>query len=111
MLQNDTVAGTFRRAMGLGSGGGDQGPPGSRRPPPPVRLGMVAVGGVEFAVTILVGLFVGQWLDRRFGTGPWLLMLGVFAGGAVGFYNLYRALTTGERRARSHDDTDRAPRE
>lgn len=61
----------------------------------------MAGGGVELAIAILLGLFGGQWLDRRLGTGPWLLILGVFLGAAAGFYNLYRALTAGERRRSS----------
>ncbi len=76
--------------------------PGSR----PLGLGVAAAGGIEFTVAILAGLFVGHWLDRRIGTGPWLLILGVFVGAAAGFYNLYRALTTAQRppRSRSGDD-------
>ena len=54
----------------------------------------MATGGVEFAVAILFGVFVGQWLDRRMGTTPWALILGVAVGAGAGFYNLYRTLTT-----------------
>lgn len=46
--------------------------------------------GFEIAVPLFVGLFGGQWLDRRFGTAPWLLFVGVFAGAAAGGLNLYR---------------------
>jgi F0F1-type ATP synthase assembly protein I len=60
--------------------------------------------GLELAFLILLGLFVGQWIDKRLGTAPWLLILGVFAGAAAGFVNMYRILTTAERRARSHDN-------
>ena len=31
-------------------------------------------------VAPLVGFFLGGWLDRRFGTGPWLLILGLVLG-------------------------------
>jgi len=76
-----------------GTGQRPQAPrPGSR----PIGLGMAAAGGIEFTVTIVLGLFVGRWLDRRMGTGPWLLILGVFVGAAAGFYHLYRALTTAQ---------------
>ena len=71
---------------------------------PAPRWGSVATGGAEFTVTILVGLFVGQWVDRRLGTGPWLLILGTFVGAAAGFFRLYRALSTGQRPAQSQDD-------
>ena len=46
--------------------------------------------GFELAVPLLAGLFGGQWLDRRYGTAPWLLLAGVIVGAAVGFVSLYR---------------------
>jgi ATP synthase protein I len=38
----------------------------------------------------LLGLFGGQWLDRRFGTAPWLVLIGALLGAAAGMLNLYR---------------------
>jgi len=75
-------------------GGGEGGAPGggAGRGGPSLPLGRLATGGFEFAVTILLGLALGRWLDRRAGTAPWLLILGVFIGAAGGFYSLYRAL-------------------
>jgi F0F1-type ATP synthase assembly protein I len=95
----------------MGDPGSDMGqrpqPPRSRSRP--LGLGGAASGGIEFTVAILVGLFVGRWLDRRMGTEPWLLILGVFVGAAAGFYNLYRALTTAQRASRSQDRDDQTP--
>jgi F0F1-type ATP synthase assembly protein I len=54
--------------------------------------------GLQFVVIILLFLYLGQWLDRRFGTDPWLLLLCVFAGAAGGFYSLYRTLMRDLRR-------------
>ena len=48
--------------------------------------------GMQFAGAIVLFLFVGQWLDERLGTSPWLLLLGVFVGAGAGFYSLYRQL-------------------
>lgn len=56
--------------------------------------------GLQFAGSIVLFLFVGQWLDRRLGTDPWLLLLGVFVGAAAGFYSLYRQLVVGPRERR-----------
>lgn len=53
--------------------------------------------GLQFAGSIVLFLFVGQWLDRRLGTEPWLLLLGVFVGAAAGFYSLYRQLVIDPR--------------
>jgi ATP synthase protein I len=68
-----------------------------------------AGAGFEFAGCILLGLFAGQWVDKRLGTAPWLLILGVFAGASAGFFNMYRILTTAERRRKSHDNVRTSP--
>jgi ATP synthase protein I len=78
-------------ATGVGPTGANARPAGPARP---AGLVSVATGGFEFAVAILLGVFAGQWLDRRIGTAPWLVILGVAVGAAAGFYNLYRTLTT-----------------
>ena len=57
-----------------------------------------AGGVLEFAVAILLGVFAGQWLDRRWGTTPWLLVVGAMLGAVVGFYKLYRDLMASQRR-------------
>jgi F0F1-type ATP synthase assembly protein I len=31
-------------------------------------------------VSPLVGFFIGDWLDRRFGTSPWLVIVGLVLG-------------------------------
>ncbi len=48
--------------------------------------------GIQFAVAVVVFLFAGQWLDRRLGTSPIFLMLGVFVGAGAAFYSMYRKL-------------------
>ena len=60
-----------------------------RRPEGPSPFQFVGLG-FELAVPLLLGLFGGQWLDRRYGTAPWLLLAGVVLGAIVGFLNLYR---------------------
>jgi F0F1-type ATP synthase assembly protein I len=47
--------------------------------------------GVQFAVTILVSLALGNWLDKKFGTGVFIY-LAVFLGAAAAFYSMYRQL-------------------
>lgn len=44
-----------------------------------------AVGGlgVEFAVFVVVGAFVGRWLDDVLGTKPWLVLICVLASMAL----------------------------
>jgi ATP synthase protein I len=46
--------------------------------------------GFQFVIVVLVFLFGGQWLDRKLGTGPWLMIAGLMVGGALGFWSLLR---------------------
>jgi ATP synthase protein I len=59
--------------------------------------------GLQFAVSIILFVFAGQWLDRRLGTGPVFLIVGAFVGAGGSFYSMYRKLTAwqrGEKRER-----------
>ena len=60
--------------------------------PAPNRGAEFAGVGLQLAGSILAFLFLGQWLDRRLGTGPWLLLIGVFVGFGLGFYAMYRKM-------------------
>lgn len=53
--------------------------------------------GIQFAASIVVFLFLGQWLDRKLGTGQWLTLAGVFVGGGAAFYNMYRKISAAQR--------------
>jgi F0F1-type ATP synthase assembly protein I len=59
--------------------------------------------GLQFAAAIIVFLFVGQWLDGKFGTKGLFTIIGVFVGGGGAFYNMYRKITAAQRR----DDEER----
>jgi len=58
--------------------------------PPPAGLMRLAGMGVELAGTILVGCLLGYWIDRRFGTGPWGLVVCACIGVVGGLYNMIR---------------------
>lgn len=62
--------------------------------------------GLQFAASILLFLFLGMWADRKLGTDPWLLIAGVFVGGAAGFWSMYRRLVV-EPRARDREKNER----
>jgi F0F1-type ATP synthase assembly protein I len=47
--------------------------------------------GLQFAITVLVCLWLGSWLDRRFGTSKFVY-LAVFLGAGAAFYSMYRQL-------------------
>lgn len=53
--------------------------------------------GIQFALAILLFLFVGRWVDARLGTAPVFLIAGTFVGAAGGFYSMYRKVTAATR--------------
>ena len=62
------------------------------------RVGSYAGIGIQFAGSILLFLYAGQWIDRRFGTAPWGLLVGVLVGAGAAFYSMYRRLMSDLRR-------------
>jgi F0F1-type ATP synthase assembly protein I len=54
--------------------------------------GAVAGAGLQFAIAILLFLYAGQWVDRRLGSSPWGVLVGVFLGAVAGFTSIYRKL-------------------
>jgi len=57
------------------------------------QIGSYLTIGLELAVFLLVFIFLGRYLDSRWGTEPWLLMTGATVGLVAGFYNLFRTLS------------------
>ncbi len=43
-------------------------------------------------ISILLGVLGGLWLDDKLGTGPILVIVGLFSGLLVAFYGAYRML-------------------
>ena len=85
--------------MSTSPGGGPaNGPPGGKGAEDGPSASEFAGVGLQFAVSILVFLYLGQWLDRKLGTAPWLLMLGVFLGAGASFYSMYRKLMAANAR-------------
>lgn len=62
--------------------------------------------GVELIIPVLVGVFGGAWLDRRFGTTPWLVVAGSLLGIAAGFLNFFRSVLPGSRNGNGEDSPD-----
>jgi ATP synthase protein I len=52
-------------------------------------LGVLSTVGITMVVATVIGYFLGVYLDRVFGTAPWLMILCLFFGIAAGFKNLY----------------------
>ncbi|MFO1518168.1 MAG: AtpZ/AtpI family protein [bacterium] len=57
-----------------------------------LAFGVYGAVGFQLVAAILVGAFLGQWLDRKWGSSPWLLLVGLSLGCAAGFYQLFRLI-------------------
>jgi ATP synthase protein I len=51
-------------------------------------LAMASAIGADIAGTTIGGLYLGKYLDRLLGTSPWLLLVGIVVGLAVGIYGI-----------------------
>jgi F0F1-type ATP synthase assembly protein I len=84
-------------------------------------FGRYGTVGLEFALSILLPLFLGRWLDQKLGTGSWLTLIFAGFGLAAGTRAIVRTLREAnqqadrqereERDARKKfdDETDRKP--
>jgi ATP synthase protein I len=62
-----------------------------------VSASQFAGAGFQFTAVVILSALAGIWVDRKLGTSPWLLIVIVFLGAALGFYSLYRNLMKGQR--------------
>ena len=53
--------------------------------------------GIQLAVTIVLGVFAGQWVDRRVGTEGVFAILGALLGFGGTLYFLIRQLSTRDK--------------
>ena len=62
--------------------------------------GLAITAAITLAITLLVFVALGQWLDHRFGHGgvPWFTILGLLIGISAGLYNMVRLLNTAGRK-------------
>jgi F0F1-type ATP synthase assembly protein I len=74
---------------------------GSENPSPGSSMagaGALAGLGLAFALSIVLFLLAGQWIDRKLGTEPLFLIVFVFTGAGASFYSIYRKLVEQQRR-------------
>ena len=45
--------------------------------------------GTSLAVTVGLGTAIGYWADGRFGTRPWLMLVGAVCGVGLGIWQFY----------------------
>lgn len=54
------------------------------------RLGRLMSLGLEFVISIVVGMGLGIWMDSLFNSKPMGLLIGLFLGIAAAFRSLFR---------------------
>jgi len=83
--------------------------------PPPVQQDWKALGnygtlGMEIALSVALGLFGGQWLDKKLHTGGVLTWVGFAYGLAAAGRAIYRAMRKSNREAEALEQREREAR-
>ena len=61
--------------------------------PGPMRaVGLVSGLGFMLAAMTALGAWLGYYLDNRWGTGPWLTLVGTLGGMGAGFFEVAAVL-------------------
>jgi F0F1-type ATP synthase assembly protein I len=56
------------------------------------HAGLYGAVGVELAGSVIVGLAIGHWLDKKIGSAPAFSLLGTILGTGLGIWNIFRIL-------------------
>jgi len=62
--------------------------------------------GLEFGISVIIGLFAGMWLDNQLGSGPWLTIVLMCLGFAAGVLGVLRAVKRADRAAEREKDAN-----
>ena len=63
---------------------------------PFLAMAVYGAAGVQLAASVVAGLFVGDYIDKKAGTGPWLAAAGLilgFVGGMMNLFKIVKAIT------------------
>lgn len=64
--------------------------------------------GIELALSVLIGLFAGRFLDRKLGSDPWLMIVGICLGFAAGLRSLMKMMEKANKAADAADQSDQS---
>lgn len=62
--------------------------------------------GLRFALSLLIAVYAGYWVDSRLSTTPLFLVLGMLIGGLSGFLTIYRAAFPRKKNKSESEDFD-----
>ena len=65
--------------------------------------------GLEMALSVVIGMGIGYYLDRWLGTEPWLLIVWIGLGFAAGVRSLYRAAVRSGKDVERDEEERRKP--
>jgi len=51
-----------------------------------------SAAGLEMVISVVIGAAIGVYLDRYFGTKPWLTLVFIILGTIAGFIGLFRLM-------------------
>ncbi|MDO8644253.1 MAG: AtpZ/AtpI family protein [bacterium] len=63
-----------------------------------IAFGTYGAVGFQLAISVVAGLFIGSYLDKKFNSSPWLTLVGLLLGSVGGFYNLLRIIQWKEKK-------------
>jgi ATP synthase protein I len=62
--------------------------------------------GIELAISTVIGLLGGRWLDDKLGTEPYLMIVGLVLGVTAGFRSLFLAARKANRATQSESESN-----
>jgi len=75
------------------------------------ELGKYSALGLELAISVVLGLAIGYYLDKWLGTGPWMTVVWIGIGFAAGVRSLYRAALRSGKDLEKEEEAKRKPGE
>lgn len=57
-------------------------------------MGLVSVIGIELAILLLAGIWIGRKVDQYFGTNPIFLIIGIVLGFTIGIWSIANLIKT-----------------
>jgi F0F1-type ATP synthase assembly protein I len=59
--------------------------------------------GVQLAATLVVMIFIGDWLDKKFNTSPIYVLISGCLGIFIGMYNLIKTVTSLDKKNKNNE--------